>query len=116
MFMAHEPKLPELPTPVGVWIPQALDIDAAREAAFNRCLDELGSKERERERQIDLPFGAAFALCQLPGVSDGTCHDLVEPSAAARDRSDQTKASLGAVRPDVFPESPMRHKDLSESF
>jgi len=63
-------KLLELPTPVGVWIPQALDIDAAREAAFNRCLDELGSKEREREREIDLPFGASLALCQLLGASD----------------------------------------------
>ena len=31
-------------------ITQALDIDAAREAAFNRCLDELGSEKRERER------------------------------------------------------------------
>ena len=56
--------------PVRDGIPQALDIDAAREAAFNRCLDELGSEKREREREIDLPFGALFALCQSRGVSD----------------------------------------------
>jgi hypothetical protein len=116
MFMAHEPKLPELPTPVGVWIPQALDIDAAREAAFNRCLDELGSKEREREREIDLPLGAAFTLCQLLGVSDRACNDFVEPSAALRDRADQSKASLGAVGPDVLSECPMRDEDFSESL
>jgi len=60
----REVEILELCCPVRVGITQALDIDAAREAAFNRCLDELGSKERERERQIDLPFGAAFALSQ----------------------------------------------------
>ena len=60
----------ELPLPVSIGIPQALDIDAAREAAFNRCLDELGSKECERERQIDLTQGASLALCQLRGVGD----------------------------------------------
>ena len=53
-----------------VGITQALDIDPAREAAFDRCLDELWGKEREREREIDLPLGASFALCQLRGVGD----------------------------------------------
>ena len=65
-----EPKDFELPTPVWVWITQALDVDAAREASLDRGLDELGSKKREREHQIDLPFGAAFTLCQLRGVGD----------------------------------------------
>ena len=37
----------ELLGPVWVWIAQALDIDAAREAALDRRLDELGHKERE---------------------------------------------------------------------
>jgi hypothetical protein len=101
-----EPKVLELLGPVRIGIAQALDIDAAREAAFNRCLDELGSKERERERQIDLTHRAAFTLCQLRGVSDCAGYDLVEPSAAARDGVDQTKASLGAVGPDLFPDCP----------
>ena len=56
--------------PVRVWIPQALDIDPAREAAFDGCLDQLRRQKRERQPQIDLPFGALFALCQLRGVSD----------------------------------------------
>jgi hypothetical protein len=60
----------ELLGPVRVGIPQALDVDPAREASLDRGLDELGSEEREREREIDLPFGALFALCQLRGVSD----------------------------------------------
>ena len=60
-----EPKVLELPAPLGLRIAQALDVDAAREAAFDRCLDELGSKERERQRQIDLAHRASFAPCQL---------------------------------------------------
>ena len=60
----------QLPSPVRVWIAQALDVDAARKATFNRCLDELWGEERERERQIDLTDRAAFAPCQLLGVSD----------------------------------------------
>jgi len=65
-----EAEVVELLGPVRVGIPQALDVDPAREASLDRGLDELGSEEREREREIDLPFGALFALCQLRGVSD----------------------------------------------
>jgi hypothetical protein len=45
-----EPKGLKLPAPLGVGVAQALDIDAAREAAFDGCFDQLRSKERERER------------------------------------------------------------------
>jgi hypothetical protein len=64
-----EAEVQKLRSPIRVGIPQALDVDATREAAFNRCLDELWRKKRERERQIDLPFGALFAPCQLGGVA-----------------------------------------------
>ena len=70
LLVRIESEVQELLGPVRVGIPQALDIDAARQAAFDRCLDELWGKESERERQIDLPFGAAFTPCQLLGVSD----------------------------------------------
>jgi hypothetical protein len=60
----------ELHCPVRVGITQAFDIDAARQAAFNRCPDKRGRQKREREREIDLPFGASLALCQLRGVGD----------------------------------------------
>jgi hypothetical protein len=43
-------KLLELPSPVRVWITQALDVDAAGQAALDRRLDELRRKKRERER------------------------------------------------------------------
>jgi hypothetical protein len=45
-----EPKVLELPGPFRAGIAQALDVDAAREAAFDGCLDQLRSKKRERER------------------------------------------------------------------
>jgi len=38
-----EAKLLELPAPFSVGIAQALDVDAAWETAFNRCLDEVAA-------------------------------------------------------------------------
>ena len=115
-LMLIEAEILELLGPVRVGIAQALDVDATREAALNGGLDELWRKKRKRERQVDLTHRASLAVCQLPGVSDGACHDLVEPSAAARDRADQAKASLSAVRPDVLSECSLRHKDFAKSF
>ena len=115
-LMLIEAEILELLGPVRVGIAQALDVDATREAALNGGLDELWRKKRKRERQVDLTHRASLAVCQLPGVSDGACHDLVEPSAAARDGVDQTKASLSAIRPDIFSDGPMRHQDLPKSF
>ena len=68
--MLIEAEILELLGPVRVGIAQALDVDATREAALNRGLDELWRKKRKRERQVDLPFGTSFAHCQLLGVGD----------------------------------------------
>ena len=65
-----EAEISELLNPVRVQIALALDIDATREASLDGCLYQLRSKERERERQIDLTYRAAFAPCQLLGASD----------------------------------------------
>src|SRR6516162_8253089 len=40
-FLTCKAEFVKLPAPIGIGIAQALDIDATREAAFNRCLDEL---------------------------------------------------------------------------
>ena len=111
--MLIEAEILELLGPVRVGIAQALDVDATREAALNRGLDELWRKKRKRERQVDLTHRASLALCQLFGVSDRARHDFVEPSTAARDRADQPKALLGASGPDVFPDGPVRHNVAS---
>jgi hypothetical protein len=48
--MRIEAEFLELPIPLSVRITQALDVDTAREASFDRCFDELRSEKRERER------------------------------------------------------------------
>ena len=68
--MHIEPKVLELPAPLGLPIAQALDVDAAREAPFDGCLDQLRGNKRKRECQIHLAHYASLALCQLRGVSD----------------------------------------------
>ena len=45
--MRIEAEFLDLPIPVGVGIPQALKIDAAGKAPFDRCLDQLRRKECE---------------------------------------------------------------------
>ena len=56
--------------PDRVWMAQALEIDAAWQAAFDSCFHKCWSKKSERERQIDLAHCASFALRQLLGVGD----------------------------------------------
>ena len=68
--MRIEAEFLELPIPFSVRIAETFDVDAARQAAFDRRLDELRGKKRKRERQIDLAHCASFALCQLLGVGD----------------------------------------------
>jgi hypothetical protein len=63
-------KLLELLAPVRVWITEALDIDAAWQAAFDSCFHKWRRRKRKRERQINLAHCASFALCQLLGVGD----------------------------------------------
>ena len=45
--MRIEAEFLDLPIPFDVGIPQALKIDAAGKAPFDRCLDELRRKECE---------------------------------------------------------------------
>jgi hypothetical protein len=59
-----------LKAPIGLGIAQALDIDATREASLDGCLHQLRSKERQRGRQIDLPFGALSAPYCCQGVDN----------------------------------------------
>ena len=40
-----EAEILELPAPIGVGIPQSLDIDTSRQSSFDGCFDELGRKE-----------------------------------------------------------------------
>jgi len=106
----------ELPILFGVRITVTFDIDAAWKTAFNRCLDELGSKERERESQINLPHGASLALCQLFGVRNRTNYDFLKPAASSRDCAHQTSPSFGSLGPQIVPGCPVRQQDFAGSL
>ena len=68
--MRIEAEFLKLPIPFGGGIAETFDVDAAWEAAFDSCFHKCRSKKSERERHVDLTYRAAFALCQLPDVSD----------------------------------------------
>jgi len=57
-----EAEVVELSAPIGAEVPQALDVDAAREAPFDGCLDQLRGNKRKRECQIHLAHCAQLAL------------------------------------------------------
>ena len=69
--MRIEAEFLELPIPFGVGIAETFDVDAARQAAFDSCLDELRSQKRKRECQIDLAHRASLAFGQL--LDAGNC-------------------------------------------
>src|SRR5438552_3741174 len=50
-----KPERFELPAPLGRWVAEPLDTDAARQAAFHGCLDEIGRGESQRDGHVDLP-------------------------------------------------------------
>jgi hypothetical protein len=113
LLVRIEAKLLELPAPFSGRIAQAFNIDAAWETTFDRCLHELRSQERKRERQIDLAHGASLAFRQLIGVGNRTSYDFIEPAASARDGADKTSASFGALRPQIVSEFPVRQEDFA---
>ena len=114
--MRIEAEFLKLPIPFGGGIAETFDVDAAWEAAFDSCLDELWSKKRKRESQIDLPHGASLALCQLFGVRNRTNYDFLKPAASARDGAHETSPSLGALRLQIVPGYHVRQEDFAGSL
>ena len=114
--MGIEAEFLELPIPFGGGIAETFDVDAAWEAAFDSCLDELWSKKRKRESQIDLPHGASLALCQLFGVLNRTNYDFLKPATTARDCAHETGTSFGALRPQTVFGCPVGQEDFAGSL
>jgi hypothetical protein len=67
-------------------VAESLDANAARQATFDRCFDEVRCEERERDRHIDLSHAAFLACGDLLDVSDRARDDLVKPTGG-RERS-----------------------------
>jgi len=103
----------KLPIPFGVRLAETFDIDAAWETAFSRCLDELGSKERERECQIDLPHGASLALCQLLASVTEPIKSQWRLRAMAHKRQAR---SFGALGPLIVSGYSARQEDFAGSL
>jgi hypothetical protein len=84
----------ELPAPLGRRITKPLYADAARQATFNGCSDEIWGEERERDRHVDLTRAAFFARGNLFDFRDSARYDLVEPASASGDCADEARATL----------------------
>jgi hypothetical protein len=55
----------ELVAPFSRRIAEPLDADATGQATFNRCLDNAGREEGERDRHVDLPDAALGSACNF---------------------------------------------------
>lgn len=85
--------------PTGWSVAKIGNTDTVRELAIDGSLHEGWRQERERDCEIDLADGAAFACCDVVRAHNLAVDDLVEPTAATRDCSDESGACLGADRP-----------------
>ena len=57
---------------------------SVRESPIDRCLDEVGRKERERDCHVDLPRRAALTFGDAFGIRSGIGNEFVEPAAPPR--------------------------------
>jgi hypothetical protein len=102
-----------LPAPLGRWITEPLDTDAAGQATFHSCFDEIGREECQRDGHIDLPNAALLASAKIYDRGDPTRDYIVEPLTTSRDRADQARPALELLRTDVASQCIMREQDLA---
>ena len=67
--MRVQPERLELSSPFRGRVAESLDTDTARQTTFDRCFDEVGCEERERDGHIDLSHAAFLACGDLLDVS-----------------------------------------------
>src|SRR6185312_1716575 len=96
--------------------PQALDVDASRQAAFHGGTDQFGRKEGERDRHVDVTNAASLARSDLFSAGDRPRDDLIEPAPASRDSGDQTETPLRPLWANIFSRGAVRQQHLSASF
>jgi hypothetical protein len=108
-----KPERLELPAPLGRWITQPLDTDAAGQTAFYGSFDEIGREEDQRDRHVDLPNATFLAHAKLCDRADPTRDHIIEPLMASGDRGDQAGPALELFRTDVTSQCIMREEDLA---
>src|ERR1700690_4462055 len=93
----------ELPAPFGWRIAEPLDTDAAGKTTFDRCLDQVGREEGERDGHVDLPDAALLPGADFLDGRHSTGDDIVEPLAAFGDSADEACPSFELLRLDFPP-------------
>jgi hypothetical protein len=78
----------ELLAPFGGQIAETLDADAAGQAAFDGCFDQIRRKESERDGHVDLPRAAVLASAKLCDGGHPTRDDIIEPLTTSGDGAD----------------------------
>ena len=106
----------KLPAPFSRRIPEALDADAARQAAFYCCFDEIRCEEGERDGHVDLPNAALLSGAKLCDRGYSTRDHIIEPPTTSRDCADQACPALELLRPDVVSRCIVREQDLAGSL
>jgi hypothetical protein len=91
-----EAKHQVLARPFGRHIAQPDNSHSVWKPSINGCLDQVGREEGERDRHVDPPHTASFAICNAFGICSRIGDEFIEPSAPPRNRCDQECAVLGA--------------------
>ena len=102
--------------PLGAGTAQTSNSNAARQAAFDGGLDQIGCEKGERDRHVDFADAAFFPRGDLLDTSDGPGKDFIKPSPATGDRTDQLGAGLRADRAGIAGRCGLRHDDLATRF
>jgi hypothetical protein len=81
-----EAKHQVLTRPFGRHIAQPDNSHSVWKPSINGCLHEIGREEGERDRHIDPPHTASFAVCNAFGIRSRIVDEFIEPSAPPRNR------------------------------
>ena len=87
--------------PLGRWIAEPLDTDAAGQAAFYGCFDKIGREEGERDGHVDLPNATLLAHAKLYDRGYPTRDHIIEPPTTSADCADQSRPALELFRANV---------------
>jgi len=85
------------------------------ESPIDRCLDEVGREEGERDRHVDLPYTAALTSSDAFGIRSGVGNEFVEPTAPPCNRCDQDCAVLGTDGAGVLRGAGFGHENFAAS-
>ena len=69
-----------------------------RQRTVQRCLNQLGRQEGERDHHGNVPLAAALARRDRVRAADATIDNLGQPPSSQRHSSDQRGSSLGPER------------------